>query len=338
MNPLWVDDEGTLTGHGPHVVIDPGIGPGRYRTALEALRASGRPLAFASFTFDASEVGSIVIAPNTTSLDPKPPSSAPAPSAGVVDDGVEEWRKGFDRAMHAVGDGLVEKVVLARQVVLELPEGLGPAEIVARLRTANPGCYLFAVGGLIGASPELLVSLREGRVRTLTLAGTATDPEGLENVKISEEHRHAADSVKAVLSRHLSGVDLTEQVIVPHGAMSHAGTRIEGKAIPGTTVADILTDLHPTPAVAGTPTGAAVSLIAEIEPGSRGRYAGPVGWMNAAGDGVFAIALRCGQIEESRITLFAGGGLVGGSEETAELAETELKLAPMLAALGQSPS
>jgi menaquinone-specific isochorismate synthase len=117
--------------------------------------------------------------------------------------------------------------------------------------------------------------------------------------------------------------------------MSHVGTRIEGPAVPGTTVAEILADLHPTAAVAGTPTKTAMDLIREMEPRSRGRYAGPVGWMSAEGDGVFAIALRCGQVEGHHMTLFAGGGLVDGSEEDPELAETELKLAPMLAALGR---
>jgi menaquinone-specific isochorismate synthase len=160
----------------------------------------------------------------------------------------------------------------------------------------------------------------------------------LETVKISEEHRHVSRSVSSVLSQHLTDLDLTEQVIVHHGAMAHVGTRIEGPVNPGTTVADILTDLHPTAAVAGTPSKIAMDLIREMEPRSRGRYAGPVGWMTSKGEGVFAIALRCGQIDGSRMTLFAGGGLVEGSEEDTELAETELKLAPMLAALGQPSS
>lgn len=241
-------------------------------------------------------------------------------------------------AMEAIGTDSVAKVVLARQVVVELRDEVDPAVIVARLHSDNPDCYLFCVEGLVGASPELLVSLMEGRVRTLALAGTATDPDELESVKISEEHRHVAHSVTRVLSQHLSTVDVTEQVIVHHGAMSHVGTRIEGPAIPGTTVAEILTDLHPTAAVAGTPTKAAIDLIREMEPGSRGRYAGPVGWMDRKGDGVFAIALRCGQIEGSRMTLFAGGGLVEGSEEEPELEETELKLAPMLSVLGHRES
>lgn len=336
MNPIWVDEDGVLTGHGPHLTLDPGVGPDRFGAALETLRSAGRQLAFASFTFDEDEAGSVLVIPHATTLEPRV-AAGPGNGSGVgiVDDGTAQWRHGFRVAMDAIAGDNVAKVVLARQVLVTLPEGLQSEQIVARLTVENPDCYLFAVEGLVGASPELLVSLKQGRVRTLALAGTATDPDELESVKISEEHRHVASSVTNVLSQHLAGVDLTEQVIVRHGAMSHVGTRIEGPAIPGTTVAEILADLHPTAAVAGTPTKAAMDLIREMEPTSRGRYAGPVGWMDADGDGVFAIALRCGQIEGRRMTLFAGGGLVAGSEENPELAETELKLAPMLSALGQ---
>lgn len=337
MNPIWVDEEGALTGQGPGVTLDPGVGPDRFRHALEALRGSGREIGFASFTFDEDEQGSVLVIPQSTILQPRVDVALGNGSgATIIDDGIERWRRGFGLAMEAIANDSVAKVVLARQVVVALPEGLQPDQIVSSLTDENPDCYLFAVEGLVGASPELLVSLKGGRIRTLALAGTATDPEELESVKISEEHRHVAQSVTSILSQHLARIDLTEQVIVHHGAMAHVGTRIEGPAIPGTTVAEILADLHPTAAVAGTPTKAAMDLIREIEPRSRGRYAGPVGWLNTAGDGVFAIALRCGQIEGSQITLFAGGGLVAGSEEDPELAETELKLAPMLAALNRS--
>ena len=334
MNPIWVDDEGALEGHGPHITLDPGVGPDRFDHALSALRDSGRPIAFASFTFDEAESGSVMVIPHSTTLTAD--LAAPGTPTGVtmVDDGITEWRSGFRTAMRAIGTENLAKVVLARQVVVSLPANLDPSHIVARLTVDNPDCYLFSVEGLVGASPELLVSLKNGRVRSLALAGTATDPDELESVKISEEHRHVANSVRSVLSQHLADVEVTEQVIVRHGAMSHVGTRIEGPAVPGTTVTEILADLHPTAAVAGTPTKAAMDLIREMEPRSRGRYAGPVGWMSAKGDGVFAIALRCGQIAGDRMTLFAGGGLLEGSEQDPELAETELKLAPMLAALG----
>jgi menaquinone-specific isochorismate synthase len=337
MNPIWVDERGALVGHGPHIEVDPGVGPDRFRNALDSLRATGKRLAFASFTFDETESGSVIVIPDSTAIETRLEPTA-TPRTRIVDDGSAAWRRGFRIGMGAIATESVAKVVLARQVVVELDAPVDPGGIVARLSPGNPDCYLFCVNGLIGASPELLVSLREGRVRTLALAGTATDPIELESVKISEEHRHVANSVTSVLSQHLADIDLTEQVIVHHGDMSHVGTRIEGPAVPGTTVAEILADLHPTAAVAGTPTKAAIDLIREMEPNSRGRYAGPVGWMNEDGDGIFAIALRCGQLDGSRMTLFAGGGLVEGSEEDPEFAETELKLAPMLSALGQPSS
>jgi menaquinone-specific isochorismate synthase len=338
MSQVWVDEHGALIGHGVAEMADPGVGPDRFRHGLELVRSSGQARAFASFTFDETERGSILVIPEHITTGGLGVGPGAAPGARVVHDGIAEWREGFRLAMEAIDTESLAKVVLARQVVVELPGEIDPLQIVTRLRAGNPDCYLFAVDGLVGASPELLVSLRDGRLRTLALAGTATDPDELESVKISEEHRHVADSVTAVLSQHLAAIDLTEQVIVHHGAMSHVGTRIEGPAIPGTNVAEILADLHPTAAVAGTPAKAAMDLIREIEPKPRGRYAGPVGWLGADGDGVFAIALRCGQIDGSRLTLFAGGGLVEGSEEDAELAETQLKLAPMLEALGQSSS
>jgi menaquinone-specific isochorismate synthase len=338
MNPIWVDDEGVLTGHGPLITLDPGVGPDRFERTLTNLCDSGRPIAFASFTFDEAEPGSVMVIPHSTTFETNLAPAATPNGITVIDDGISQWRGGFRAAMKAITTENLAKVVLARQVVVALPQGLDPAEIVARLTVDNPDCYLFSVEGLIGASPELLVSLKGGRVRTLALAGTATNPDELESVKISEEHRHAAQSVSTVLSQYLIDIEVTEQVIVRHGAMSHVGTRLEGPAVPGTTVTDILAGLHPTAAVAGTPTKAAVDLIREMEPKSRGRYAGPVGWLNTSGEGVFAIALRCGQVEDGHMTLFAGGGLVEGSEEEPELAETELKLAPMLTALGHPSS
>lgn len=337
MNPIWVDEEGWLGGIGPYLQIESGTGRGRYARVLEGLRDSGRDLAFASFTFDLDESGSVVVVPSGVTRAPVEPSLS-GHELVVLDDGIAAWRDGFERAMKAIHGEFLSKVVLARQVKLALPDELDVPGLVARLAAANQGCYCFAIAGLVGASPELLVRLRRGRLSTLALAGTATDPDELESFKISEEHRHVSDSVTGVLDRHLARIEVTEQTIVTHGRISHVGTRIEGPARPGVTVADVLADLHPTAAVAGAPTEDAVSLIRELEPGSRGRYAGPVGWLDSAGDGVFAIALRCGQLNEDTITLFAGGGLVSASEEEPELEETELKLAPMIEGLGQLSS
>ncbi len=338
MNPIWVDDDGVLAGVGACLELDLGVGPSRYHAALDALLASEREVAFASFTFDQDEPGSLLLLPDSVEhLESIEPTGQTNHSA-IVDDGISSWRAGFRTAMAAVRAGEVEKVVLARQVLVDLGETPDLGDIVARLAAANPGCYSFSVGGLVGASPELLVSLKDGWIKSLALAGTATDPEELESVKMSEEHRHVAESVHSVLGRHLKSIEVTEQVTVPHGLMSHIGTRVEGPALPGTTFADVLGDLHPTAAVGGAPTTGALDLIRRVEPTSRGRYAGPVGWFDREGQGVFALALRCGQTNGTRMTLYAGGGLIEGSEEASELAETEMKLSPMLAALGHESS
>lgn len=335
MNPIWADSDGVLVGSGEATTTDPGVGSTRYHHALDTLVDSGRARAFASFTFDQDESGSVVVIPESVSKQPDLEPGQPIDGVTMIEDGIASWRAGFNDAMRAVDAGDVEKVVLARRLLIELPDGVGADEIVTRLATQNKGCYVFSIAGLVGASPELLVSIQDGWIKSLALAGTATDPDELESVKMSEEHRHVAESVRNVLGRHLKNIELTEQVTVPHGLMSHIGTRVEGPALPGTTVADVLADLHPTAAVGGTPTLDALELIRRVEPNTRGRYAGPVGWFDRDGEGVFALALRCGQIEGSRLTLHAGGGLVPGSEESAELAETAMKLTPMLTAVGQ---
>lgn len=338
MKPIWVDDQGALVGEGPSTIFDPGPGPDRYRASLDLLRSSGRQTGFASFTFDSEETGSVLVIPERVGVTDPPRSSGGVAAGVVVDDGIANWREGFHRAMTSMREGSIEKVVLARQMTIEAPGEVDPYPIVASLAGAGRTDYVFGIEGLVGASPELLVSLRGDRVSSLALAGTASDPGELAGPKIVEEHRHAAESVHRSLAAGLSDVEEVSGVVVTHGAVSHLGTRLIGRAQPGTSVTDLLAALHPTAAVAGTPTNAAMGLIRQIEPRSRGRYAGPVGWFDTRGQGVFAIALRCGLITGSRITLYGGGGLVAGSEEEPELMETELKMKTMLLALGQSPS
>jgi menaquinone-specific isochorismate synthase len=153
MTPIWVDEEGALVGHPPYARIDPGAGRSQ---RLTGTLASGRQ-AFASFTFDETEPASLVVLPSTTTLEKGAGRSNSRNPPRLVDDGIARWREGFRAAMAAVAAGRVEKVVLARQVVVELPTEIDHTEILARLETDNPGCYLFSVAGLIGASPELLV-------------------------------------------------------------------------------------------------------------------------------------------------------------------------------------
>lgn len=332
---VWSHGERTMLGYGGRE-HDPGAGPERYRRAAEALRSSGHSLAFASFTFDPDEEGSVVLVPEkVVSITARGiPAGRPAsPALTVLSDGVASWRTGMETALDALAEGIVEKVVLARQVDVELDSEPHLPTVAERLRVGGPSSYTFLVDGLVGSSPELLVALRGGRLSSLALAGSASDHRGLESPKMRREHALAVESVRRGLSGHVRSFDPDSEETLVFGAIHHLGTRLGGEAAPGTAVTDVLVALHPTAGVAGTPTGAALELIREMEPESRDRYAGPVGWFRDTGEGEFALALRCGLVRGRRAVLYAGGGIVAGSDPDEELAETELKLGPMLSAL-----
>ena len=336
MKALWAGPgESALVGlHGVELETSPG--DGRYASALQALRASDADVAFAAFTFDPSEEGSKLIGARTGT------GSLPSPGrperGRIVEDGVADWRRAFGEAMESIEEGSVDKIVLARRVLVEMESDLDPFEVALRLIPANPGAYVFAIDDFVGASPELLISLRDGWARTVVLAGTVTGNTRVDTAKLSAEHMFAAESVRAGLRRHLSEFSIDERTERSQGAMTHIATRIEGPVRSGTEFHDLLFDLHPTAAVAGSPTKEAIELINRVEGHPRGLYAGPVGWFDRDGEGVFAVALRCGQIQGRTVDLHAGGGLVAGSDESSELAETEAKLTPMMRALGISDS
>lgn len=308
--------------------FDPGTGPGRYGRAREWLEESGTPRAMAAFTFDPEEQGSVVI----TAGEPLEPAAYHTPALAGTMDGRAAWDDGFTRVSVALADGGLEKVVLARQLVYDFDRPVDAFAIWSRLIEGNPGTYQFLIDGLVGASPELLVGVDQGRVESLALAGTARSSLDLTGSKMKHEHQLAADSVELALTPH---VDDLESIRSDHrfGDLVHTGTRFEGLLRPGSGILDLLAELHPTAAVAGTPRDAAIAMIRDIEP-PRSLYAGPVGWFDLAGNGEFAIALRCGQVSGHQVVLYAGGGLVAGSDRSLEWAETELKLGPMRSVLG----
>lgn len=328
-----------MLGYGGGDPLDPGTGPGRYQRAADSLRESGKDLAFASFTFDPEEPGSVVVIPdevvsiatrgipagNPGSLDPQ-----------TVSDGIEEWREGLSKALAALESGEVEKVVLARRTLVDLGSKPHLPSLAEKLRLTGLSSYTFMVEGLVGCSPELLVSIRGGRLSSLALAGTAAEVGGLTSGMKDREHQLAVESVRSGVGPHLRLADDEETETLVFGTIHHLGTRLGGLTAPGVTVTDVLATLHPTAAVAGTPKDRALSLIREIELEPRGRYAGPVGWFRNTGEGEFAIALRCGVIDGTSAVLHAGGGIVAGADPDEELAETEMKLAPMRSALGLS--
>lgn len=260
----------------------------------------------------------------------------------------DEWCDAVAAAVTAIRnnrDGLL-KVVLARQVVVEANRPIHPSRVATRLGALYPSCMVFSIDGFVGASPELLVSRRGDAVASQPLAGTiprSGDPEVdrqlaaelLGSAKERQEHRLVVDEVASRLRPHCTSLSVPEAPnIVPLRNVSHLGTRISGTLAPGAASAlDLALLLHPTPAVAGTPTAEALAFLEAIEPGDRGRYTGPVGWMDARGDGDWAVAIRCAELDGHRARLYAGAGVVADSTPEAELAETQLKLQALLAAV-----
>jgi menaquinone-specific isochorismate synthase len=205
---------------------------------------------------------------------------------------------------------------------------------------------VFSVDGFVGASPELLVERRGAAVRSGPLAGTTaragsgdgdaqTGSRLLSSTKERQEHRLVVEAVAGALARYCDDLTVPEVPgVIPFGTLAHLGTLVSGRLRPPwPTALDLVEAVHPSPAVGGTPTGTALEYIAAVEDLHRGRYAGPVGWVDAEGDGCFAVGIRSAQIEGPRARLLAGVGVVAGSDPLTELAETDLKLQPMLAAI-----
>ncbi len=257
-----------------------------------------------------------------------------------------EWQAAVATARDRIRAGSLDKVVLAREIVIEMSEPIDVIGVLARLRSSFPSSFVFSVDGMIGASPELLVSRSGDVVRSHPLAGTAPrsgDPvvdARIANALVAStkdqlEHRLTIDMVHDTLLPWCSYLDEeAEPSIVAVANVQHLGTLVEGRlSKPLPSVIELVRALHPTPAVGGYPRESALAVIDELEEMDRGRYAGPVGWVDAAGNGRWAVALRCAHVDEGRARLYAGVGVVRDSDVDAELAETQAKLAAMLGAL-----
>jgi menaquinone-specific isochorismate synthase len=256
-------------------------------------------------------------------------------------------RPGYVRAVEAalvhLRAGELSKVVLARSMVGRLPEGADLRVLLGELATGYPDTWTFAVDGLIGSSPETLVTANRGSVTARVLAGSAprgADPAADQDAaatlatstKDLDEHQFALNSLLASLAPHARNITSSEQPFtlkLPN--LWHLASDVEGDLSDGSSSLDLLSALHPTAAVAGTPTDKALALIGELEPFDRGRYAGPVGWVGADGDGEWAIALRSAQVDDDgTISAFAGAGIVADSDPDKELAETRMKFRPVI--------
>jgi menaquinone-specific isochorismate synthase len=262
-----------------------------------------------------------------------------------------EWTESVRRILTAIDAGDVRKVVLARQLVVEAGVPFDRRSVLDRLRRSHPSCFTYAAGSFVGASPELLVRRRGDEVASCPMAGTVprgATPEdddtlttGLRrSVKEAEEHRLLVDAVVAALAPVCVGPPKAgEPDVVRFPTVSHLATRVRGVLRrPAPSALALAGLLHPTPAVGGLPRAAALATIADLEGFDRGLYAGPVGWVDAGGDGEWAVALRGAQLDGPRARLVAGAGIVAGSDPEAEWAETEAKLRPMLAAVGALPA
>jgi menaquinone-specific isochorismate synthase len=337
-NALWARPGLTLAGTGRRQIFDPGTGPGRYHRSLEILEEADAVLAFASFTFDPDEEGSIVIIPENVERTFTPPDSGQA--VGVLEeDDAERWPKMVREALVEIDRGRVEKVVLSRRIRATFQQALDPFIVASHLIETQPGCHIYAMEGLVGASPELLLRTGQGLIESTPLAGSATDQRpDLRTHKNAIEHRLAADSVESAFVAAGLAFTRSEPSVVEVAELRHLATRFEGHTPPGFVFGDILPFLHPTAAVAGTPTEAALSIIRDMEETSRGRYSGPVGWFDRSGNCEFAVALRCGILDATTAVLHSGAGIVSGSNPDDELEETVWKLKPMLDALGLSIS
>jgi len=329
-------------------------------------------VAFGSFAFDPTTGSSTLVVPSvvvghrsgswwvTTQVadgDPPVPAalsygSQPAPPLAVrFSDGARtatDWTRVVAGVVARIGSGEVDKVVLARDLEAQLDEPLDVRWPLKRLAGDYPGCWTFAVDGLLGATPEMLIRLEEGLATSRVLAGTirrsgdpARDAAQAEvlarSSKDLEEHGYAVRSVAEALEDHCASVDVPAQpFLLRLQNVMHLASLVSGVVADGSTSLGLLASLHPSAAVCGTPTAAAMDVIREVEGMDRGRYAGPVGWLDASGDGEWGIALRCAELDPTdprRLRLFAGCGIIAGSQPEQELAESAAKLVPMRDAL-----
>lgn len=267
------------------------------------------------------------------------------------------WLEAVATAIDRIDAGEVRKIVLARDLALWCERTFDPRHLAIRLAQRFPDCWTFLQDGLLGATPELLARRDGADVTSLVLAGTTgRDPDPAADARLGREllastkdrleHRLAAESVTGRLADLATAVEAPPQPdLLALDNVQHLATRITGRLVAhGRTsggsrlpsALEVADHLHPTAAIGGTPRQVALDLIAVLEGMDRGRYAGPVGWVDGTGDGEVALALRCAQLSGARARLFAGVGLVAGSLPEDELEETRLKLLAMQGALAAS--
>ena len=328
----------------------------------------GGPVLFAGVAYDPVRDSSVFVVPEvvvgrrdgvawvTTAADrdvadvlrPARSSPGPAPRLRYADGALDpaSWCAAVAAAVRRIEAGALDKVVLARDLRVDADAPLEPRRLLRRLAERFPDCWTFALDGLLGATPELLLRRTGRRLSARVLAGTAPRGAGAEDDRLARallgsakdlgEHRLAVDSLAGALRPHTTGLSVPDApslltlANVRHLATDVTGTQRAG----GPGLLELVGAVHPTAAVGGSPRAAAAAVIDELEGMPRGRYAGPVGWLDARGDGEFGLALRCAELTgPASARLFAGCGIVRGSDPAAELAETQAKFAAVQAAL-----
>ncbi|MFX4272150.1 isochorismate synthase [Propionibacteriaceae bacterium Y1685] len=341
-------------------------------TTLDQVPASG-PIAFGTFCFDPdnTDARATMIVPELIigrrngrcwltriGEDPRQVPTLPEPARGSAPCQVSwsdgslngpAWEAMVAGAVESIRTGAVDKVVLARDVIAHADAALDHRLLVERLSSEYERCWTWSIDGLVGATPEMLIRREGGMATSRVLAGTIRrtghDDHDLalaaalsQSSKDLAEHEFAVASVAEKLAPYCSGMHVPDSpYVLELPNVLHLATDVTGVTTDHASSLALAGALHPSAAVCGTPTDAARDLIAEIEHLDRGRYSGPVGWLDAHGDGEWGIALRCGQIlseDPSSIRLFAGCGIVADSDPAAELAESNAKLVPMRDALG----
>lgn len=280
-------------------------------------------------------------------LDPHPTAHAEIRSARPP----RELEEAVAGATSRIAGGEFSKVVLAREVIVSAGAAHDPAAIFGAMREQFPACFCFCCGtpeaAFVGASPELLVRRAGASVSTVALAGStrrSSDPavddhlgeQLLRSDKNRREQRIVAERIVRALRPHAVWVEAApEPEIVKIANIQHLATPVIAQLAEAHSAVELAGMLHPTPAVGGEPWPAAASAIADLEGMDRGWYAAPVGWMDATEDGEFCVALRSALLRNREAHLFAGVGVVAGSDPEAELAETEVKLGALLPLLAE---
>jgi menaquinone-specific isochorismate synthase len=334
----------------------------------DSVHASGTgPVLFTSFSFDRNEESVLVIpkvivgqkglqswitwiGDTAQPLLPESPAQISQGTFTFTDGSIttDAWKERVAQAITRIEKTGVDKVVLARDLIAITTTDIDARPILTKLAAEYPSTWTFAVDGLVGATPELLLRLSKGMVTSRVLAGTipktGDDAKDLalaaslaRSSKDLEEHEYAVRSVAEALEPFCSSTNVPESPYVLHLAnVMHLATDVTGALIKSKQRVDafsLLKSLHPSAAVCGTPRNIAFDIIDEIEGMNRGRYAGPVGWIDASGDGELGIALRTGQITGKEIRIYAGCGIVAGSNPEKELEESNAKMIPMRSAL-----